>query len=312
MIYLYDETGSVCGLEVTKIHGETVTTDTYYFAKNLQGDVTAILDYQGNVVANYRYDAYGSIISVTDANGNYISSSTHIANLNPFRYRGYMYDEESGFYYLRSRYYDPYIGRFLNADVYVSTGQGLDGNNMFAYCDDNPIIYMDSTGYIKEFAFGNKYELGNGWYARFDKGLVGNKDHIHIWKDGEEWIMNLDGSMSHKNKSNKGNPPSKTLKNLKNKTGFDYKKQRKNFLKNDDSIIGFKGLTKMVYYSDGTIYTQGEYYYTNDETSRETVYENTPFTSPLSLVFPSLILPNFVGPPIPIVFPSVVYGPPLL
>ena len=146
IVYLYDETGSVFGIEVTKINGSTITTNTYYFAKNLQGDVTAILDSQGNVVANYRYDAYGSIISVTDANGNYVSSATHIANLNPFRYRGYMYDEESGFYYLRSRYYDPYIGRFLNADGLISTGQGFDGHNMFVYCNNNPIILVDNTG----------------------------------------------------------------------------------------------------------------------------------------------------------------------
>ena len=137
--YFYDENGSPAGLW----QGSTV----YYFAKNLQGDVTAILDYQGNVLANYRYDAYGCIISVTDANGNYISSATHIATLNPFRYRGYMYDEESGFYYLRSRYYDPYIGRFLNADGLVSTGQGLDGHNMFAYCGNNPVIRQDVSGH---------------------------------------------------------------------------------------------------------------------------------------------------------------------
>ena len=138
LYYFYDENGSIAGLW----QGSTV----YYFAKNLQGDVTAILDAQGNVVANYRYDAYGSIISVTDANGNNISSATHIANLNPFRYRGYMYDEESGFYYLRSRYYDPYIGRFLNADGLVSTGTGLSSYNMFAYCNGNPVMLKDSDG----------------------------------------------------------------------------------------------------------------------------------------------------------------------
>ncbi|MBQ3526993.1 MAG: DUF4329 domain-containing protein [Clostridia bacterium] len=138
--YFYDENGSPAGLW----QGSTV----YYFAKNLQGDVTSILDAQGNVVANYRYDAYGYIISVTDANGNYVSSATHIANLNPFRYRGYMYDEESGFYYLRSRYYDPYVGRFINADGLVSTGQGLDGYNMFAYCGNNPVMRQDISGHL--------------------------------------------------------------------------------------------------------------------------------------------------------------------
>ena len=65
---------------------------------------------------------------------------------NPFRYRGYMYDEESGLYYLQSRYYDPVTGRFVNADGFVSTGQGLMGNNMFAYCNDNPVMFVDPTG----------------------------------------------------------------------------------------------------------------------------------------------------------------------
>ncbi|MBQ3526987.1 MAG: DNRLRE domain-containing protein [Clostridia bacterium] len=199
IIYLYDETGSVCGIEVTKIDDDTITTDTYYFAKNLQGDVTAILDSQGNVVANYRYDAYGSIISVTDANGNYVSSATHIANLNPFRYRGYMYDEESGFYYLRSRYYDPYIGRFLNADGLVSTGQGFDGNNMFAYCLNCPIMYSDPTGFlafpgeihnevVRRIAEKNGYNkeqrinYSNGKWGRAD--LISNK--------GEVWEVKRD------------------------------------------------------------------------------------------------------------------------
>ena len=65
-----------------------------------------------------------------------------------------MYDEESGFYYLRSRYYDPYIGRFLNADVYVSTGQSIDGYNMFAYCNSNPINGSDPTGHMHERTAG--------------------------------------------------------------------------------------------------------------------------------------------------------------
>ena len=59
-----------------------------------------------------------------------------------------MYDEETGFYYLRSRYYDPSVGRFLNADGLVSTGQGLDGNNMFAYCGNNPVMRADTSGQL--------------------------------------------------------------------------------------------------------------------------------------------------------------------
>lgn len=69
---------------------------------------------------------------------------------NPLRYRGYVYDNETGFYYLQSRYYDPTTGRFLNADAFASTGQGLLGNNMFVYCLNNPVRYHDVSGYMVE------------------------------------------------------------------------------------------------------------------------------------------------------------------
>ncbi len=68
--------------------------------------------------------------------------------MNPLRYRGYCYDEETGFYYLQSRYYDPKIGRFINADAYASTGQGFLGHNMFAYCGNDPVNGIDQTGTV--------------------------------------------------------------------------------------------------------------------------------------------------------------------
>ena len=84
---------------------------------------------------------------VTDGTGTDVSSNaSHIANINPLRYRGYYYDTETGFYYLNSRYYDPETGRYINADGYVSTGQGILGNNMFAYCGNNPISRSDPNG----------------------------------------------------------------------------------------------------------------------------------------------------------------------
>lgn len=75
-----------------------------------------------------------------------IISDTNLAHLNPLRYRGYVYDNETGLYYLQSRYYDPITCRFVNADGYVSTGAGLNGFNMFAYCNNNPVMCFDSSG----------------------------------------------------------------------------------------------------------------------------------------------------------------------
>ena len=95
-----------------------------------------LVDSNGNQVAAYTYDPYGKILSATGT----------MAEINPLRYRGYYYDSETGFYYLQSRYYDPNTCRFINADSYTSTDQGLLGYNMFAYCLNSPCNYIDSNG----------------------------------------------------------------------------------------------------------------------------------------------------------------------
>ena len=96
-----------------------------------------------------------------DISGTYAST---LGQNNPIRYRGYYYDSETGFYYLNSRYYDPEIGRWINSDGYVSTGQGVLGNNMFAYCGKNPVNRVDHTGQfwseIWEFAKTAVAEIG--------------------------------------------------------------------------------------------------------------------------------------------------------
>ena len=115
---------------------------TFWFEKNRQGDIVAVYNSAGIKVVSYAYDAWGNCI-VTNHN---ISGTNSYANLNPFRYRGYYYDSELGFYYLNSRYYDPAVGRFINADTLVSTGQGLLGYNMFAYCGNNPVMRLDPYG----------------------------------------------------------------------------------------------------------------------------------------------------------------------
>ncbi|MBR2908983.1 MAG: RHS repeat-associated core domain-containing protein, partial [Clostridia bacterium] len=113
----------------------------YYYIKNLQGDVISIFNANGNEVATYTYDAWGRTLATTDTSG------VNISAINPIRYRGYYYDTETGFYFLQTRYYVPEICRFLSADTYVSTGQGILGYNMFAYCLNNPVMYSDETGH---------------------------------------------------------------------------------------------------------------------------------------------------------------------
>ncbi len=149
----------------------------YYYAKNLQGDVVAIYrsdyteakGYYPTLVASYEYDPWGKVTSVKGSSGAILSLEAypnHIAHVNPIRYRGYYYDIETGFYYLQSRYYDPAISRFINADSYGSTGQGFLGTNMFAYCLNNPIIYVDSEGRMAEVAIlVTNYWNPLGWAA---------------------------------------------------------------------------------------------------------------------------------------------------
>ena len=111
----------------------------YYYVLNAQGDVVRIVNSSRSVVASYTYDPWGKIIS----------SSGTLADINPLRYRGYYYDAETGFYYLQSRYYDPAIGRFINADSYASTdATGLLSTNMFAYCENDPVNKSDPTGEV--------------------------------------------------------------------------------------------------------------------------------------------------------------------
>ena len=99
------------------------------------------------MAARYTYDAWGKPLTITDGNGVDVSEDpNHIANLNPLRYRGYYWDSETGLYYCQSRYYDPETGRFINADGMVDTGQGIIGNNMFAYCLNNPVNRLDPSG----------------------------------------------------------------------------------------------------------------------------------------------------------------------
>ena len=131
--FTYDEIGP---MSVTYNGAE------YFYLKNAQGDVTGLVNNSGTQVVAYTYDAWGNPLSTTG------TMADTLGKLNPFRYRGYVYDTETGLYYLGSRYYNPETGRFINADGYVSTGQGVLEKNMYAYCLNNPVNMFDPSGEI--------------------------------------------------------------------------------------------------------------------------------------------------------------------
>ena len=139
--FVYDDAGRPFALPFAlKYSTDGTSFKTYYYVLNLQGDVVKLIHYipgfEYESVATYEYDAWGNIVS----------SSGRLAEINPIRYRGYYYDNETGFYYLQSRYYDPANRRFISADSYQSTGQGFVGTNMFAYCNNSPVFLVDSYG----------------------------------------------------------------------------------------------------------------------------------------------------------------------
>ena len=100
----------------------------------------------GGIGYAFTYDAWGNMLSRTMLGSNLWSLHYNLAESNPFLYRGYYYDRETGFYYLRSRYYDPVTGRFLNADSHVNANGDLIGYNMYAYCSNNPVMNVDPNG----------------------------------------------------------------------------------------------------------------------------------------------------------------------
>ncbi len=128
------------------IYNDGSTSTLYYYVLNAQGDVIALLNANGTLATSYNYGAWGNY-SVHDKDGKKNTSASFIGHINPLRYRGYYYDAETGFYYLQSRYYDPAICRFINADTFATTdANGFLSANMFAYCENNPINNSDPTG----------------------------------------------------------------------------------------------------------------------------------------------------------------------
>ena len=227
----------------------------YYYLRNAQGDVVKLIDKTGSTVVEYTYDSWGKPLSTSG------SLAETFGAEQPFRYRGYVYDEETGWYYLKSRYYNPELGRFISADVYLSTGQGVLGHNAYAYCLNNPVNLSDNMGqratYIAEqnytyvekqsgmgghtnaitfFSCGIIVDLGQGWKVRIENDVVKNtigipRKHIHIYnkQKGEEYSYNSNGSDHHDNKG--GKPPKWVMKDIAEKLNWDFSSD------NDEDII---------------------------------------------------------------------------
>ena len=124
--FVYDTQGKPFML---RVNGKT----DYFYLYNGLGDITGLVDSSNQVVVRYQYNSWGKVTSTQDTSG------VSLATLNPFRYRKYVYDPETGLYCLGSRYYDPEVGRFVNADdtdVIFAKPQELGSKNLYAYCDN--------------------------------------------------------------------------------------------------------------------------------------------------------------------------------
>ena len=131
LIFLYDATG---------LYGFRYEGNPYFYLYNGQGDVMGLVNTQGAQVVSYTYDAWGKPLATTG------TLADTVGAVNPIRYRGYYYDAETGLYYVSSRYYDPVVGRFINADALLGANTGAATYNVFAYCGNNPVSYSDDTG----------------------------------------------------------------------------------------------------------------------------------------------------------------------
>ena len=139
--YTYDASGNLVSMN---LNGRE-----YYYIRNAQGDIIGLFDGTGTPVVNYTYDSWGKLISIKDGSGNDVTTDTaHVGYRNPYRYRGYRYDNETGLYYLQSRYYNPEWGRFINVDGIVGQTGKLLAHNMFAYCQNDPVNASDPSGFV--------------------------------------------------------------------------------------------------------------------------------------------------------------------
>ena len=150
-VYIYDSSGMPVGMQYCANSSTSTSWDVYWFERNLQGDIVAVYSSEGTKLVQYKYDAWGNISTTYYSGG---ASTT--ATKNPFRYRGYYYDVDLGLYYLNTRYYDANTGRFISpdaVDVVCATPNALTDKNLYAYCDNNPVMRRDDGGQFWDTLF---------------------------------------------------------------------------------------------------------------------------------------------------------------
>lgn len=133
--YTYDSDNNLISMNLNGIE--------YYYIRNAQGDIIGLVDTSGTQVVGYTYDSWGKLISITG------TLKDTVGVKNPYLYRGYRYDKETGLYYLQSRYYNAEWGRFINGDALIGETGEIFSHNMFAYCINNPINYSDPSGFLR-------------------------------------------------------------------------------------------------------------------------------------------------------------------
>src|SRR5690554_1527008 len=136
LFFHYNERDMLVGFEYNK--------ENYFYRRDLTGIINTIVDKNGDVMVEYKYDAWGNWLNQETAAKTSICETLLV--LNPFIYKGYIYDGESSLYYLKSRYYSPKIRKFITPDSEIGDVGNIENYNLFAYCINNPVMYLDSDG----------------------------------------------------------------------------------------------------------------------------------------------------------------------
>jgi len=179
----------------TNLISRKMEEDTAYYMYNAHGDVTALIDEEGNILATYYYDAFGNIVEADEGEG----------VENPYRYAGYHYDTETGLYYLNARYYDSKIARFLTEDTYRGNIYDPLSLNLYTYCYNNPIKYIDPTGHaallLEKGSKGEEVkavqkllmELGYDLGSSGADGIFGKKTEAAVLQFQKDYGIKVDG-----------------------------------------------------------------------------------------------------------------------